>query len=97
MERDADERDMDNRDVGIIATSQEQWKKPPVFPDCRDWSEECIIVNFIDKQVDFVHAHVEPIFLEKCELPEGKQGEKLLELREIMLREEWGEYKAFPE
>lgn len=97
MERDADERDMDNCDVGIVATSQEQWKRPPAFPDCRDWSEECIIVNFIDKRVGFVHAHLEPIFLEKCELPEGERGEKLLELKEIMLREEWGEYKAFPE
>lgn len=95
LERDADERDMDNRDVGIVATSQEQWKR--LLPENCDWSEECIMVNFTDKHVGFVHSHLEPIFLEKCELPEGEQGEKLLELKEIMLREEWGEYKAFPE
>lgn len=91
---------VDNRNIGIVATTQEQWETYHKRKDrrvWRDYSDVSIIVYFAVEDGSFWHEHLNPLFLEKCTVPKGIEGERLLALRETMLREEWGEYKDFLE
>lgn len=84
---------VEDHEVGIVATPQEQWKRIYDSGESSDYTEVNVIVNFAAEDGGFWHEHINQLFLEKCPIPEGEEGERLLALREIMLREEWGEYK----
>ena len=46
-----------------------------------DFVDSTITIKFISEDGSVDHEHINPMFLEKCELPEGNLKERFLELR----------------
>ena len=61
--------------VGVVETSQEQWgewkeRRHAGKAEWADFSDEQITVSFFDEKGGFSHNHIQPIFLERYEIPE---------------------------
>lgn len=69
---------------GIVDTSQEEWNRyneKIKLSEYADFVDSTITIKFISEDGSVDHEHINPMFLEKCELPEGNLKERFLELR----------------
>lgn len=67
-------RDCRSGEIGVVETSQEEWKdflKRNENNKAYDFSDAALIVQFLDED-SFIHEHIQPIYLEKLQL--NKKG-----------------------
>ncbi len=84
--------------VGIVASEARPPKDVSQFCREADYPVVKVNVNFpTDDGSIFWHAHLNPILLEKCGLPGNEWDKWLLELKEIMSRGLWAEYRVLEE
>lgn len=61
--------------IGVVETSQEQWaeyeeRQRTTFSAVCDFSDAQIIVEFWSEEGGFSHSHVQPVYIERYEVPE---------------------------
>ena len=73
----------DEKNYGIVATSQEAWQNNLVKYRSDEWKQEGILlewsdinimVEFLNEDGTFSHTHVNPIYLERYQPKEDRQG-----------------------
>lgn len=91
-------RYIDEDMVGIVASEARPPKDVSQFCREADYPVVKVNVNFpADDGSIFWHAHLNPILLERCGLPRNKWDKWVLELKEIMSRGLWVEYRVLEE
>lgn len=69
--------------IGIVETSQEQWKEyderqRTKLADVCDFSDAQIVVETWREEGGFVHEHVQPVYIERYEVPEDAPEREVL-------------------